>query len=76
MSTLYIYWCWCFIDHEYTTGLSFAIPVHKTCKDSLDKEIQFVLEEAPQHQHPMMHISLFSRRVSILFQTSSRMEKS
>ena len=29
---------------------SFAIPVHKTCEDSRDKGVQFVLKAAPQHQ--------------------------
>ena len=42
---------------EYIIRSSFAIPVHKTCEDSHDKGVQFVLEAAPQHQHPMMHIS-------------------
>ena len=29
---------------------SFAIPVHKTCEDSCDKGVRFVLKAAPQHQ--------------------------
>ena len=28
----------------------FAIPVNKTCEDSHDKGVQFVLEAAPPHQ--------------------------
>ena len=56
-----LFWC----HTEYVIRSSFAIPEHKTCEDSRDKRIQFVLEAAPQHQHPMMHISSFSRRVLI-----------
>ena len=35
---------------EYIIRSSFAIPVHKTCEDSHDKEVQFALKAAPQHQ--------------------------
>ena len=38
---------WCHI--EYIIISSLAIPVHKTCEDSHDKGVQFVLEAAPQH---------------------------
>ena len=34
----------------YIIRSSFAIPVHKTCEDSRDKEVHFVLEAARQHQ--------------------------
>ena len=35
---------------EYIIRKSFTIPVHKTCEDSRDKGVQFVLKAAPQHQ--------------------------
>ena len=41
-----LFWC----HTEYIIRLSFAIPVHKTCEDSRDKGVQFVLKAAPQHQ--------------------------
>ena len=41
-----LFWC----HTEYIIRSSFAIPVHKTCEDSLDEGAQFVLEAAPQHQ--------------------------
>ena len=41
-----LFWC----HTEYILRSSFAIPVHKTCEDSHDKGVPFVLEAAPQHQ--------------------------
>ena len=32
---------------DYIIRSSFAIPVHKTCEDSCDKGVQFILEAAP-----------------------------
>ena len=40
------FWC----HTEYIIRSSLAIPVHKTCEDSHDKGVQFVLKAAPQHQ--------------------------
>ena len=42
----YLFWC----HTEYIIRSSFAIPVHKTCEDSRDKGVQFVLKAVPQHQ--------------------------
>ena len=42
----YLFWC----HTECIIRSSFAIPVHKTCEDSRDKGVQFVLKAAPQHQ--------------------------
>ena len=42
----YLFWC----HTEYIIRSSFAIPVNKTCEDSPDKGVQFVLKAAPQHQ--------------------------
>ena len=44
---------------------SFAIPVRKTCEDSHDKGVQFVLKAVPQHQTSN---DSFSRQGLILFQ--------
>ena len=52
---------------------SFAIPVHKTCEDSHDKGVQFVLETAPQHQTSNDSLST---RVLILFQKELKSGKS
>ena len=41
-----LFWC----HTEYIIRSSFAILVHKTCEDSRDKGVQFVLKAAPQHQ--------------------------
>ena len=42
----YLFWC----HTEYIIRSSFGIPVHKTCEDSRDEGVQFVLKAAPQHQ--------------------------
>ena len=41
-----LFWC----HTEYIIISSFAIPVHKTCEDSCDKGVQFVLKAVPHHQ--------------------------
>ena len=41
-----LFWC----HTEYIIRFSFAIPVHKTCEDSRDKGVQFVLKAASKHQ--------------------------
>ena len=42
----YLFWC----HTENIIRSSFAIPVHKTCEDSRDEGVQFVLKAVPQHQ--------------------------
>ena len=46
---------------SYSIRSSFAIPVHKTCEDSHDKGVQFVLEATPQHQTSKDCIFLYSQ---------------
>ena len=41
-----LFWC----HTEYIIKSSFAIPVHRTCQDSRDKGVQFVLKAARRHQ--------------------------
>ena len=41
-----VFWC----HTEYIIRSFFAIPVHRTCEDSYDKGVQFLLEAAPQRQ--------------------------
>ena len=40
---------WCHTEYIVIRS-SFAIPVHKTCEDSPNKGVQFLLKAAPQHQ--------------------------
>ena len=42
--------CLFWFHTEYKIRSSFAIPVHKTCEESRDKAVQFILKAAPEHQ--------------------------
>ena len=62
-----LFWC----HTEYTIRSSFAIPVHKTCEDSSDKGVQFVLEAASQHQTSNdAYFFILKASLDSVFQTS------
>ena len=54
-TTRYFFGC----HTEYIIRSSLAIPVHKTCEDSHDKGVQFVLKAAPQQTSSDAYISSF-----------------